>query len=70
MAFESNVYDFLQAELLNQFQRNGGRNKHGRGHVKFIHCSNCGKCCPKNQVCLLSLQNSANGALVSTQIAT
>ncbi|KAG4951217.1 hypothetical protein JHK82_046155 [Glycine max] len=29
--------------------RNGGCNKHNRDHVKFIRCSNCGKCCPKDK---------------------
>ncbi|KAL5556884.1 hypothetical protein UlMin_039120 [Ulmus minor] len=30
-------------------RRNGGRNKHGHGHVKFFHCSNYSKCCPKDK---------------------
>ncbi|KAF9616589.1 hypothetical protein IFM89_030641, partial [Coptis chinensis] len=31
-------------------RRNGGRNEHSCGHVNFIRCSNCGKCCPKDKV--------------------
>ncbi|MFS8022764.1 putative ribosomal protein S26e [Helianthus anomalus] len=30
-------------------RRNGRQNKHVRGHVKFIRCSNYGKCCPKDK---------------------